>query len=68
MTGRETGRKTKSCGLWVLVVVGPLSWRSAIGLPPKPSAHQRRVPEQEAEMLVVLLVVVMVVVMVVVLV
>lgn len=64
MTGRETGRKTRSYGLWVLVVVGPLSWRSAIGLPPKPSAHQRRVPEQEAEMLegvVVVVVVVMVV-------
>lgn len=34
----------------------PLSWRSAIGLPPKPSAHERRGPEQEAEMLVVVLV------------
>lgn len=38
------------------LVAGPLSWRSAIGLPPKPSAHQRRVPEQEAEMLVVVIV------------
>lgn len=38
------------------LVVSPLSWRSAIGLPSKPSAHQRRVPEQEAEMLVVVIV------------
>lgn len=44
----------------------PLSWRSAIGLPPKPSGHQRRVPGQEAEMLAVLAVVVAVVVVVVV--
>lgn len=38
------------------LVAGPLSWSSAIGLPPKPSAHQRRVPEQEAQMLVVVIV------------
>lgn len=57
MAGRDTLSKDKILQPFGLVAGLPRSWRSARRLPPKPSAHQCRVPEQEAEMLVVVVIV-----------